>query len=83
MKTSIKIILLIISISLFNIGCTSNKISLNTAKPYEGRYTTNDVIQINDVKIDMDDSESIWILTSTTLNNLLQYSSGNNIQEIE
>lgn len=64
-------------------GCTSNKISLNTAKPYEKRYTTNDVIEVNSSKIVIENDESVWILTNTTLNNLLQYASGNNIEEIE
>lgn len=77
-----KLLLISIVVSMI-VGCTSNKISLNTAKPYEKRYTTNDVIEINNSRIVIDKDESVWILTNSTLNNLLQYANGNNIEEIE
>lgn len=68
---------------LFNFGCLSNKIEISTSKPFEKRYTKNDTIVINNEKIKIENKESIWVLTSTTLNNLLQYAGGKDTTEIK
>jgi hypothetical protein len=83
MKIFIRLFIFVFIFSFINCGCISSKITLNTAKPFEKRYTSKDSIKINDEKIIIEEKESIWILTDSTLNNLLQYASGNNIQEIE
>ena len=69
---------------VFNLGCiSSNKIEVSTSKPFEKRYTKNDTIIINNKKIEITNKESVWILTGTTLNNLLQYAGGKDLMEIE
>lgn len=83
MKTFIRLFICVSIFSFISCGCISSKITLNTAKPFEKRYTSKDKIEINDEKIIIEGKESIWILTDSTLNNLLEYASGNNIQEIE
>lgn len=83
MKIFIRLFICVFIFSFISCGCVSSKITLNTAKPFEKRYTSKDNIEINDEKIIIEEKESIWILTDSTLNNLLQYASGNNIQEIE
>lgn len=83
MKIFVRLFICVFIFSFINCGCVSSKITLNTAKPFEKRYTSKDSIEINDEKIIIEEKESIWILTDSTLNNLLQYASGNNIQEIE
>lgn len=56
-------------------GC--NTIEINAAKPYEKRYgSLNDAVQALQAADELKTGESVWILSNTTLKNLLKTTNG-------
>lgn len=66
-----------------NMSLGPSSINLNTAYHFEKRYTTEDSITINGEKIEFAADQSIWVLSNSTLKNLLESAAGKNVTEIK
>ena len=60
-------------------GCRTKHVTINTALPFEKRYTPADTILVNGTRLEIPKGKTVWILTSDTLNNLLIYSDGSTL----
>lgn len=68
---NIKVLMLLCSISCICMGCKSKPNDVINVMPaywYEGVYSVDDMIMINDVLVDRSDTkERIWLLSDRTL----------------
>lgn len=71
----IKTMILIVLASLL-CGCVTDKIEVQTTRPWEGHYMTSQTFYMSTTNIVLEKDESIWVLSNRTLNRLLQNASG-------
>ena len=73
------VVLILLIFSVFLNGCKLvTEIDVNTVKPWEKRYSTNDVLNINGTVMETDGIEGYWILSNKTLLNLLRSAGAEN-----
>lgn len=75
-----KRILIALAICGLMSGCISEKVQINTAYPFEKRYSSRDKIIVNGEPVIVPNGKSVWILSSDTLKNLLIYAGGDRIE---
>ena len=75
MKIRKTVLAALLALSIFASGCFSTKkpvgIHVSSVYPFEGRYDSSAEISINGSEAEIREEDSIWILSSMTLFNLL------------